>query len=45
MTPLMTSMEIEQFFEKLSAQNPHPKGELYSVNSFTLLVAVVLSAQ
>lgn len=41
----MTSIEIEHFFEKLSAQNPNPKGELYSINSFTLLVAVVLSAQ
>lgn len=45
MTPLMNSIETEQFFEKLSAKNPHPKGELYSINSFTLLVAVVLSAQ
>ena len=41
----MNSIETEQFFEKLSAKNPHPKGELYSINSFTLLVAVVLSAQ
>lgn len=41
----MTPTEIEHFFEKLSAQNPNPKGELYSTNAFTLLVAVVLSAQ
>lgn len=41
----MSSQEIDLFFEHLSALNPHPQGELYSTNSFTLLVAVVLSAQ
>lgn len=41
----MSSQEIDLFFKHLSALNPHPKGELYSTNSFTLLVAVVLSAQ
>lgn len=41
----MTPAEINRFFEILSKENPHPKGELYSVNTFTLLVAVVLSAQ
>src|SRR3989338_6085939 len=45
MTMLMTSQEIEKFFETLQVTNPNPKGELYSTNSFTLLVAVVLSAQ
>jgi endonuclease III len=45
MTPLMKPQEIERFFENLSTLNPDPKGELYSTNSFTLLVAVVLSAQ
>jgi endonuclease III len=35
----------EAVFERLSAANPEPKGELVSVNPFTLLVAVVLSAQ
>lgn len=45
MTPLMKPQEIERFFENLSVFNPDPKGELYSTNSFTLLVAVVLSAQ
>jgi len=35
----------EAVFERLSAANPEPKGELESVNPFTLLVAVVLSAQ
>ena len=32
-------------FERLSAVEPSPKGELAYVNPFTLLVAVVLSAQ
>jgi len=41
----MTSQEIELFFQHLSALDPNPQGELYSTNHFTLLVAVVLSAQ
>lgn len=41
----MKREEIAEFFERLSAQNPEPKGELDYVNPFTLLVAVVLSAQ
>lgn len=45
MTTPMTPLEIERFFEKLSARDPDPKGELESVNPFTLLIAVVLSAQ
>ena len=32
-------------FERLSAVDPEPKGELEYINPFTLLVAVVLSAQ
>ena len=35
----------EAVFERLAAANPEPKGELESVNPFTFLVAVVLSAQ
>ena len=35
----------EAVFERLSAANPEPEGELKFVNPFTLLVAVVLSAQ
>ncbi len=35
----------ERVFERLAAANPEPKGELESINPFTLLVAVVLSAQ
>jgi endonuclease-3 len=37
--------EIEEIFRRFSVQRPEPKGELEHVNSFTLLVAVVLSAQ
>jgi len=36
---------IEAIFSRLAAQNPEPKTELESLNPFTLLVAVVLSAQ
>jgi endonuclease-3 len=36
---------IDEFFARLSALNPEPKGELEYKNPFTLLVAVVLSAQ
>src|SRR6185437_5865719 len=35
----------EAIFERLAAANPLPKGELQYINPFTLLVAVVLSAQ
>src|SRR6185437_14874048 len=35
----------EAIFERLAAANPAPKGELQFINPFTLLVAVVLSAQ
>ena len=37
--------EIEAIFAAFKRDNPEPKGELESVNAFTLLVAVVLSAQ
>jgi endonuclease-3 len=36
---------INEFFRRLSAQNPSPVTELRYVNHYTLLVAVVLSAQ
>ncbi|MFY9658012.1 MAG: endonuclease III [Methylocystis sp.] len=36
---------IEAIFKRLAAANPHPEGELRHHNPFTLLVAVVLSAQ
>lgn len=37
--------ERQQMFDRFSQANPEPKGELDYVNVFTLLVAVVLSAQ
>ncbi len=37
--------EIETLFERLAAERPAPKSELEYHNPFTLLVAVVLSAQ
>lgn len=37
--------EIGAFYERLQKRNPDPIGELDYVNNFTLLVAVVLSAQ
>jgi endonuclease III len=37
--------EIEAMFRVFRSLNPEPKGELQSVNDFTFLVAVVLSAQ
>jgi endonuclease-3 len=41
----LSEREIVEAFERFRKANPHPKGELESVNDFTLLVAVVLSAQ
>jgi endonuclease III len=37
--------EVERMFHLFHAANPEPRGELNSVNTFTFLVAVVLSAQ
>jgi endonuclease-3 len=37
--------EIESLFSRLQAKTPEPKGELNYLNPYTLLVAVVLSAQ
>jgi endonuclease III len=37
--------EVEAFFARLAAANPAPRTELSFLNPFTLLVAVVLSAQ
>lgn len=42
---LYSTQEIEEIFRRFSIQRPEPKGELEHVNAFTLLVAVVLSAQ
>lgn len=36
---------IREIFARFQAAEAHPKGELYHVNAYTLLVAVALSAQ
>ena len=41
----MKKAQIIEFFDRLAAALPESKGELEYVNSYTLLVAVVLSAQ
>jgi endonuclease-3 len=42
---IMNKATTELFYRKLKNENPNPKGELNYINSYTLLVAVVLSAQ
>jgi endonuclease-3 len=37
--------EAALFFDRLAEANPDPRGELDYINPYTLLVAVVLSAQ
>jgi len=41
----MKKDQIEEFFHRLSEADPHPETELEYHNTYTLLVAVVLSAQ
>ena len=41
----MKKEDIVKFFEQLKQDNPNPKSDLEYTNAFTLLVAVVLSAQ
>lgn len=41
----MKKSKIDQIFARFAAANPEPRTELTSVNHFTLLVAIVLSAQ
>jgi endonuclease III len=43
--PQWTTAEIEEAFRRFHAADPEPEGELEHVNPYTLLVAVVLSAQ
>src|SRR5690242_930544 len=40
-----TAAEIHEAFSRFQTSNPEPKGELEHLNPYTLLVAVVLSAQ
>lgn len=42
---LLSPKEITTVFERFKKQNPDPKSELQYKNEYTLLVAVVLSAQ
>lgn len=41
----MRVKDIPEFYARLQALDPEPKGELHYVNPYTLLVAVALSAQ
>ena len=41
----MTKTEIREFYRRLAAARPIPRTELEFINPYTLLVAVVLSAQ
>jgi endonuclease-3 len=43
--PLLSPGEIADFYRRLAERTPNPETELEFVNDFTLLVAVVLSAQ
>ncbi|MBY0560752.1 endonuclease III [Hyphomicrobium sp.] len=42
---LLSEAKIREVFRRFHAANPEPKGELEHINPYTLLVAVVLSAQ
>ncbi len=42
---VMIKENVEEFYRRLAEADPEPKGELNFVNEYTLLVAVVLSAQ
>ncbi len=41
----MNRAQVAEVFDRLAAARPEPKGELDFINPYTLLVAVVLSAQ
>jgi endonuclease III len=41
----MKLKDVDEFYRRLSARDPEPRGELNYINPYTLLVAVVLSAQ
>ena len=45
MTTTMRKAAVEEFYRRLAAADPEPKSELDHDNHYTLLVAVVLSAQ
>jgi endonuclease-3 len=41
----LTQEQVDEIFRRFHKANPHPKTELHYRDPFTLLVAVVLSAQ
>ena len=41
----MKPADVVEFFDRFAAADPDPRGELEFINAYTLLVAVVLSAQ
>ena len=43
--PPWINAQVEEAFRRFQAANPEPKGELRHISPFTLLVAVMLSAQ
>jgi endonuclease-3 len=43
--PQWSPAEVEEAFRRFQAAKPEPRGELEHINPYTLLVAVVLSAQ
>ena len=43
--PKVSPERVAEIFARFAAANPEPKGELEYINHYTLLVAVVLSAQ
>jgi endonuclease-3 len=45
MTKTLSTREIATFYRRLAKENPEPRGELAYDNHYTLLVAIVLSAQ
>ena len=45
MNAQMKKADVTEFFTRLRARDPEPKSDLEYTNPFTLLVAVVLSAQ
>lgn len=42
---MLPRSQVAEVFARLAAQNPEPETELESVNTYTLLVAVICSAQ
>ena len=45
MAQMLSEQKVAAVLKRLQSNNPEPKGELEYTNAFTLLVAVVLSAQ